>query len=162
MSGILPGDENTLLHTHPFNFNSQLEKTDLGKENPEPHSLRHGLRNGALYGSRTRIIPKNETDWRYLTPGDKRTWALCRNNKQNGHHTTTTQTTLTHLHQSQAYVLMYRKMEHSAGTENETPRDSIMASQQLPTEKLKPSHKTHHSEKEPLLHPDPPIKNPLE
>ena len=71
----------------------------------------------------------------------------------------TTQTTLTHLHQSQAYVLMYRKTEHSAGTEKEAPRDSIMASQQLPTEKLKPSHKTHHSVKEPPLHPDPPKKN---
>jgi len=30
----------------------------------------------------------------------------------------TAQTTLTHLHQSQAYILIYRKMEHSAGTEN--------------------------------------------
>jgi len=74
----------------------------------------------------------------------------------------TTQTTLTHLHQSQAYVLMYRKMEHSAGTEHEAPRDSIMASQQLPTEKPKPSYKTHHSKEEPLLHPDPPIKIPHE
>jgi hypothetical protein len=73
----------------------------------------------------------------------------------------TTQTTLPHLHQSQAYVLMYRKMEHSAGTENEAP-PSIMANQQSPTEKLKPSHKTHHSEKEPLLLPDPPITIPLE
>ena len=36
-----------------------------------------------------------------------------------------------------------------------------MASQQLPTEKLKLSHKTHHSAKESLLHPDPPKKNPL-
>jgi len=71
----------------------------------------------------------------------------------------TTQTTLPHLHQSQAYVLMYRKMEHSA--KNEAP-PSIMANQQSPTEKLKLSHKTHQSEKEPLLLPDPPIKIPLE
>ena len=56
---------------------------------------------------------------------------------------------------------MYRKMEYSAGTEHEAPGDSIMASQQLPTEKPKPSYKTHHSEEEPLLHPDPP-KIPLE
>jgi len=74
----------------------------------------------------------------------------------------TAQTTLTHLHQSQAYILIYRKMEHSAGTENEASRDSTMANQQLPTEKSKPSHKTHHSEEEPPLHPDPPIKIPLE
>jgi len=72
----------------------------------------------------------------------------------------TAQTTLTHLHQSQAYILIYRKMEHSAVTENEAPRDSTMANQQLPTEKSKPSHKTHHSEEEPPLHPDPPIKIP--
>jgi len=76
MPRILPGDENTLLHTHPYNFYSPPEKTDLGKENSEPHSLRHGLRNGALYGSRTRIIPKNGSDWHYLTPGDKRTRAM--------------------------------------------------------------------------------------
>jgi len=70
----------------------------------------------------------------------------------------TAQTTLSHLHQLQAYILIYRKMEHSAGTE----RDSTMASQQLPTEKSKPSHKTHHSEKEPPQQLDPPIKIPLE
>jgi len=69
MSRILPGDENTLLHTHPYNFNSPPEKTDLGKENPESHSLRYGVRNGALFGTRTGITPKNETDWHYLTPG---------------------------------------------------------------------------------------------
>jgi len=71
----------------------------------------------------------------------------------------TTQTTPIHLHQSQAYILMYRKTEHSAGMEKEAP--GVMASQQLPTEKLKPSHKTHHSVQEPLLHPDPPKKIPL-
>ena len=53
-------------------------------------------------------------------------------------------------------------MEHSAGTENEAPRDSKMASQQLPTEKSKPPHKPHHSEEEPALQLDPPIKIPLE
>jgi len=65
----------------------------------------------------------------------------------------TTQTTQTHLHQSQAYVLMYRKMEQSAWTEKEAHR--AIASQQVPTEKPKPTHKTLHSGK-PLLHPDPP------
>jgi len=53
-------------------------------------------------------------------------------------------------------------MEQSAGSENEAPRDSTMASQQLPTEKSKPPHKTLHSEEEPPLHPGPPIKIPLE
>ena len=33
MSRILPGNENTLLHTHPYNLNSQPEKIDFGKEN---------------------------------------------------------------------------------------------------------------------------------
>ena len=82
MPKILPGDENTLLHTHPHNPNRPLEKTDLGIENPEPHSFRNDLRNGALYGSWTRNLPKNETAWRNHTSGDKRTWALCRNNKK--------------------------------------------------------------------------------
>jgi len=48
---------------------------------------------------------------------------------------------------------MYRKTEQNAGTEKEAPR--AIASQQLPTEKPKPSHKTLHSGK-PLLHLDPP------
>jgi hypothetical protein len=69
----------------------------------------------------------------------------------------TTQTTPTHLHQSQAYVLMYRKTKHSARTEKGAP---IVMASQLPTEKLKLSYKTHHSTKESLLHPDPP-KIPL-
>ena len=58
--------------------------------------------------------------------------------------------------------MIYRKMEHSTGTENEAPRDSTMANQQLPTKKSKPSPKTHHSEEEPQLQLDPPIKIPLE
>ena len=57
MSRILPGDANTLLHTHPYNFDSPPKKTDLGKENPESHSIRYGLRNRALYGTRTGITP---------------------------------------------------------------------------------------------------------
>ena len=32
MSRILPGDENTLLHTHSYNLDSPPEKTDLRKE----------------------------------------------------------------------------------------------------------------------------------
>jgi len=82
MPRTLPGYENTLLHTHPHHSNRALEKINPGKENPEPHSLRYDLRNGALYGSRTRVIPKNGTDRHYLTPGDTKTRALCRNNKK--------------------------------------------------------------------------------
>jgi len=84
MPKILSGDENTLLHTHPYNLNSPPEKTDLGKENPEPHPLRYCLRNGALYGTRTRMNPKNETDRHHLTPGHERPWTLYRNDKQRG------------------------------------------------------------------------------
>jgi len=68
----------TLSYTHI----PPLEKINPGKENPEPHSLRYDLRSGALYGSRTRVIPKNGTGWHYLTPGDRKTRALCRNNKK--------------------------------------------------------------------------------
>ena len=69
---------------------------------------------------------------------------------------TTTQTTLAHLHQSQAYVLVYRKTKHSTGTGTGAP---IMRASQQPTEKLKLLYKTHHSLKESISHPDPP-KNP--
>jgi len=134
MSRILPGDENALLHTHPYNFNSPPEKTDFGKEDPESHSLRNGLRNGALMN--------RGNEWTSF------------------HDAITAQTTLSHPHQSQAYMLIYRKMEHSAVTANETPRDSTKVNQQLPTEQSKPSHKTHHSAEEAPLHPGPPIKIP--
>jgi len=74
----------------------------------------------------------------------------------------TTQTTLTHLHQTQAYILLYRKTEQSTGTGKVAPRDSTMASQPRSTEKPKPRHETHHREEKPTLQPDPPIKNLLE
>jgi len=79
MPKILSVDENTLLNTHPYDFNSPPEKIDLGKENPEPHPLRYCLRNGDLNGTRTRINPKNETDRHHLTPGHERPWTLYRN-----------------------------------------------------------------------------------
>jgi len=75
-------------------------------------------------------------------------------------HAITAQTTLSHLHQTQAYILIYRKMEHSDLTEIDAPRDSTMVYQQLPAKKSKPSHKTQHNDEEPPLHPDPPIKIP--
>jgi len=73
----------------------------------------------------------------------------------------TTQITLTHLHQLQAYVLIYRKTEHSADTVKEAPSDVIMASQQLPAKKLKLPHKIHHSIKELVSQPDLLKKVPL-
>jgi len=54
----------------------------------------------------------------------------------------TAQTTLTQLHQTQAYIMIYRKVEHSDVTEIDAPRDSTIANQQLPAKKSKPSHKT--------------------
>jgi len=74
----------------------------------------------------------------------------------------TTQTTLTHLHQTQAYILLYRKTEQSTGTGKAAPRDSTMASQPRSTEKPKPRHETHYREEKPTLQPDPLIKNLLE
>ena len=62
----------------------------------------------------------------------------------------TTQIPLTHLHQSQAYVLIYRKIEHSADAVKETPSDAIIANQQLSVKTLKPPH----------TYPDPPKKIP--
>jgi len=74
--------------------------------------------------------------------------------------TITAQTTLTQLHQTQAYIMIYRKMEHSEVTEIDAPRDSTIANQQLPEKKSKPSHKTQHRNETSPLHPDPPIKIP--
>jgi len=82
MPRTLPGDKNTLLQTHFHHSNRPSEKINPGEENPEPHPLRYDLRNGALYGSRTRASPKNGTNRHDLTPGDRKTWALCRNNKK--------------------------------------------------------------------------------
>ena len=176
MSRILLGDENTLLHTHPYNFNSPPEKTDLGKENPDSHSLRHGLRNGALSGTRTDITPENETDRHYLT----HTRALKKDQEhyvaimKRGNEWTscndafTAQTTLTQLHQTQAYIMIYRKMEHSEVkmehrevTEIDASRDSTMANQQLPAKKSNPSHNTQHRNKEFPLHQDPLLTNEM-
>ena len=56
--------------------------------------------------------------------------------------------------------MIYRKTEHNADRAKEAPRDSLMASQQLPMEKLKPPHKINHSIKEPASQPDPPEKIP--
>jgi len=56
----------------------------------------------------------------------------------------TTQTTTTHIHQTQAYILMYRKMEQSTGIGESVPRDSPtkMASQSRSKGKPNPRPKT--------------------
>jgi len=70
------------------------------------------------------------------------------------------QTTLTHPHQTQAYIMIYRKMDHNEATGINAPRDSTMAGQQLTAKKFKVSHKTEHSPEESPLHLDPQIKFP--
>jgi len=70
------------------------------------------------------------------------------------------QITLTQLHQTQAYIMIYRKMDHNEATGIIAPRDSTMAGQQLTAKKSKLSHKTEHSPEESPLHPDPRIKFP--
>jgi len=70
------------------------------------------------------------------------------------------QTTLTQLHQTQAYIMIYRKIDHNKATGINAPRDSTMAGQQLTAKKSKISHKTEHSPEESPLHPDPLIKFP--
>jgi len=82
MSNTLPGDKNTLLHTHPYNLNSPLEKIDPEEKNSEPHPLRHYLRLGALYDARTLTYPQYEIDRHHLTPGHERQWTLHSNDKK--------------------------------------------------------------------------------
>jgi len=67
---------------------------------------------------------------------------------------------MTQLLQTQAYVMIYRKMDHNEATGINAPRDSTMAGQQLTAKKSKVSHKTEHSPEESLLYPDPQIKFP--
>jgi len=68
----------------------------------------------------------------------------------------TTLATPAHLHQSQAYILIYRKTKLSTEMETEIP---ITGTSQQPTEKLKPTYQRHNSLKKSPPHPDPP-KNP--
>ena len=67
---------------------------------------------------------------------------------------------MTQLLQTQAYVMIYRKMDHNEATGINAPRDSTMAGQQWPATKSKPSHKTQYRDEESPLHPDPLIKFP--
>jgi len=166
MQTILSGDENTLLYTHPHNFNSPSEKTDLGKK----------IQSHIPFGTTLEMDP-------YMAPGHAPTQRMKligiishQGTKDHAHYIAmtnrgdewtsyndaiTTQTTMTHLQQTQAYILIYRKTGHSTGTGKATPRGSTMASQPRPTEKATPRHKTHHRVEKPALQPDPPIKTLL-
>ena len=105
MPRTLPGDENTLLHTHPYNFNSPPEKTDLGKENPESHSLRYGLRMEPYMTQEHAITQKMKLIGVISHQGTKEHGHYVaitkRGNEWISHNdATTTQTTPAHLHQS--------------------------------------------------------------
>jgi len=62
----------------------------------------------------------------------------------------TAQTTLIQLHLTQAYIVIYRKMDHNEETEIDALEDSTMANQQLP--KKSPNHHTKHSTETKSLH----------
>jgi len=54
-----------------------------------------------------------------------------------------TQATLTQLLQTQAYIMIYRKMDHYGGTGTNGPKDSIMV-QESTAKRFKLSHKMEH------------------
>ena len=71
-----------------------------------------------------------------------------------------TQATLTQLLQTQAYIMIYRKMDPNGVTGTNGPKDSIMVGQQFIAKKFKLSHKTEHSPGESPLHSDKLVKSP--
>jgi len=64
--------------------------------------------------------------------------------------TIVTQATVTHLLQTQAYIMIYRKMDHDGGTGTNGPRNSITV-QESKTKKSKLSHKMEHRPEESSL-----------
>jgi len=70
-----------------------------------------------------------------------------------------TQATLTLLLQTQAYIMIYRKMDHNEGTRTNGPKDSIMV-QESTAKKFKLSHKMEHRPEEAPLLPGPLVKFP--
>jgi len=68
----------------------------------------------------------------------------------------TTLATPAHLHQSQAYILIYRKAKLNIETETEIP---ITGTSQQPMEKFKPLYQRHNSHKKSPTHLDP-LKKP--
>jgi len=82
MSKTLPGDKNTLLHTHPYNLNCPLGKIDPGEKNTATYHLRHYLKPGALHDARLPNYPGHETDRHHFTPGYERQWTLHSNDQK--------------------------------------------------------------------------------
>ena len=128
MSKILPGDQNPLLHTHPYNLNSPLKKIDPGKkiQNHIPfdttldlgpymtprHAPTHDMN---LVGIISHQGTKDTGHYTAMTKREDK-WTLYNN-------AITTQTTMKHIHQTQAYILMYRKTEQRTGTGEPAPTD---------------------------------------
>jgi len=77
--------------------------------------------------------------------------------------TITTQTTTKHMHQTQAYVLMYRKTEQSTGMEQSAPIDiqKKLVSQSRAKGNPNPRLETQQRRETPALQPELPIKTPL-
>jgi len=128
MSKILPGDQNPLLHTHPYNLNSPLKKIDPGKKiqnhipfdttlDLEPytmpgHSLTHDMK---LVGLISHQGTKDNGHYTAITKREDK-WTLYND-------AITTQTTMKHIHQTQAYILLYRKTEQRVGMGKLAPID---------------------------------------
>ena len=128
MSKTLPGDEITLLHTHPHKLNSPLEKIDPGKK----------IQNYTPFDATLNMEP-------YMTPGhspiqDMKLLGIIshQGTKDNGHYTAmtrredkwtlyndaiATQTTTKHIYQTKAYILMYGRTEERIGMVKSAPID---------------------------------------
>jgi len=70
-----------------------------------------------------------------------------------------TQATVTQLLQTQAYIMIYRKMDHDGGTGTNGPKDSITV-QESTTKKPKLSHKMEHRPEDSSLLPGLRVKYP--
>jgi len=128
MSKALPGDEITLLHTHPYNLSSPLEKIDPGIKNSEPYPLRHYLKLGALRDAGHSLIQDMKLIGIISHQGTKDNGRYTAMTKREDKWTLyndaiTTQTTTKHIYQSQAYILMYRRTEESTGMVMSAPID---------------------------------------
>jgi len=121
----------------------------------------------------------------YLTPGQASTQTMKligiiahQGSKEQGHYVTitkkgnkwishndaiVTQVTLTQLLQTQAYIMIYRKMDHDGGTETNGPKDPITV-QESTAKKSKLLHRMEHRPEESPILPGPwetyPEQNP--
>ena len=121
MPRTLPGNENTLLH-----LIVHLKRLILGKkiQNHTPFDttleIESYMAPGHVSSQKMELIgitshQGTEKHGHYVAITKRGNGWISHNDA------ITTQTTPTHLHQSQAYVLMYRKTKHSAGTETGAP-----------------------------------------